>query len=167
MKAYMLLSCKVGAYYKVLRELLELNIPREEIFLLYGPIDILVHFTSFETLNEFIEQGFNPVRMIGTKENLITKTMTSIVISEGPLSLEEPYAFLFFNTNPSNLEKVQRDLLNIPEVISADTVFGPYDVICSIRAKGREDLEQITQRIYENVSGIEGSITTIVALTRI
>jgi len=166
MKIYMALTCKVGAYNRVLKELLDLHIPLD-VFVLYGPIDILVQFTGFESLTEFIEKGFNPVKMIGADEGLITKTMTLIVISEGPSFLGEPFAFLFFNTQPRHLERVQQDLLKIPEVISADTVFGPYDIICSVRAKDKDDFERVAQYIYDHVPTIEGSITSIIALIRI
>jgi len=163
----MCLTCKVGAYNRVLKELLDLNIPRGDIFLLFGPIDVLVQFTELKSLGEFIEKRFNPVRMIGAEDALITRTLTFIVISEGPLFAEEPFAFIFLNTQPRNLERVQRTLLTIPEVLSADTVFGPYDVICSVRAKDRVDLERVISYIHKNVPGIEGSMTAIVAIIRI
>ncbi len=167
MKAYMSLSCKTGAYSRVLNELLDLNIPREDIFLLFGPADVLVQFKDLDNLDEFIEKWFNPVRMIGADEALIAKTQTFVVISEGPLFAENPFAFVFLNTQPRNLENVRKALLTIPEVCSADTVFGPYDVICPIRAKDTTDLEGIVQNIQEKVPGIEGSMIAVNALMRI
>lgn len=161
------LTCKAGAYNRVLEELLGLKIRRGDIFLLFGPIDILVQFTELENLNEFVDKGFNPVRMIGADEALIAKTLTLIVISEGPLFAEEPSAFLFLNTQPRNLENVRKSLMKIPEVISADSVFGPYDVICPIRSKDRIDLERIVSHIQCNIPSIEGTMTAIVALLRI
>jgi len=163
----MCLTCKVGAYNRVLEELLKLNIPRGDIFLLFGPMDILVQFTELKNLNEFIEEWFDPIRMIGAEEALITRSLTFIVIHEAPLSVEEPFAFIFLNTQPRNLEKVQRALLTIPEVIFADTVFGPYDVICSVRANDREDLERVISSIHKNIPSIEGTMTTILATIRI
>ena len=167
MKAYMALSCKVGAYNRVLNELLELNIPRGDIFLLFGPVDMLVQFKELENFDAFIEKWFNPVRMIGAEEALIAKTLTFVVISEGPLFDEEPFAFVFLNTQPRNLENVRIALLNVPEVISADTVFGPYDVVCQVRAEDKKELELIIRHIQQNVPGIEGSMTAVVALMRI
>lgn len=163
----MCLTCKVGAYNKILEELLNLNIPRGDVFLLFGPIDILVQFTKVKNLNEFIEKWFDPIRMIGAEEDLITRSLTFIVIHEAPLSIEEPFAFIFLNTQPRNLEKVQNALLTIPEVIFADTVFGPYDVICSVRANDRADLERVISFIHKNVPDIEGTMTTILATIRI
>jgi DNA-binding Lrp family transcriptional regulator len=167
MKAYMCLSCRTGAYNKVLEELMKLNIPRWDIFLLFGPIDILVQFGGFRDIAEFVEKWFNPVRMIGGREALITKTMTFVVVHEGPSYSEEPYAFMFLNVQPRNLENTQEALLKVPEVISSDIVFGPYDLVCPVRAKDEADLERVISRIRDCCPGIEGAITTVVAMIRI
>lgn len=163
----MSLTCKIGAYNKVLEELLKLKISKGDIFLLFGPMDILIQFSELKSLDEFIEKWFNPVRMIGAKEALITKTLTFIVISGSPLFADEPFAFIFLNTQPRNLEAVQKVLLSIPQVLAADTVFGPYDVICPVKAKNRTELERVISHIQNNIPGIEGSMTAIVALIRI
>ena len=75
--------------------------------------------------------------------------------------------FIFLNVQPQNLENIQATLLNIPEILSADTVFGPYDIICSVKAKDRKDLEQVILHIQTNIQGIEGSMTAIVATRNI
>jgi DNA-binding Lrp family transcriptional regulator len=61
-----------------------------------------------------------------------------------------------------NLEKVQQALLNFPQVLSADTVFGPYDVICAVRAKDTAELERFISKIQSEIPGIQGSMTAIV-----
>ena len=94
---------------------------------------------------------------------MIDKTQTLIVISEGKQLNEEPYAFLFLNTQPRNLEQVQEALQNIPQVLSADTVFGPYDVICAVKAKDRMDLQQLISKIQLEVPHIQGTMSEIVA----
>ena len=38
------LSCKVGAFNRVLDELIKLNLSQKDVFLLFGPIDILVGY---------------------------------------------------------------------------------------------------------------------------
>ena len=144
----MSLTCKVGAYNRVLEELLSMKIPKGDIFLLFGSVDTLIQFVDLKSLDEFKKKWFNPIRMIGAEEALITKTLTFIVISESPSFAEEPYALIFLNTQPRNLENVRRSLLTIPEVLSADTVFGPYDVICPVRAKDGTDIEQHLYRVY-------------------
>lgn len=163
MKAYMALSCKVGAYNRVLDKLMELNLSKRNIFLLFGPIDILVQFRNLKGIDEFIKKWFNPVRMIATDESMIEKTLSLIVISEGPSFVEEPYAFIFLNTQPRNLEKVQQALLKLPHVLSADTVFGPYDVISAVKAKDAADLQRFISQIQRDIPGIQGCMTAIVA----
>ena len=163
MKAYMTLTCKVGAYSKVLDELIKMNLSKNEIFLLFGPVDILVQFPGLKNLDDFIKNWFNPIRTITPQEPMIEKTQTLIVISEGKPFKEEPYAYLFLNTQPRNLEKVQEALQNIPEVLSADTVFGPYDVISAVRVRDKIELQKLIAKIQKDVPHIEGTVTAIVS----
>jgi hypothetical protein len=162
MKAYMALSCKVGSFNRVLDELIKLNLSKKDAFLLFGPVDILVQFRELKSLDEFINKWFNPIRNITPQEPMIDKTQTLIVISEGKSFTEEPFAFIFLYTQPRNLERVQEALQNIPQVLSADTVFGPYDVICAVRARDMVDLEQLVSRIQKEVPHIQGTISAIV-----
>ncbi len=161
------LTCKAGGYIKVLNELLKINIPTRDIFLLYGPIDVLVKFEGFKSLQEFVEKWFNPVRMVCSKEQLITKTMTYIAVIEGPSYVEEPFAFMFLNVQPRDAELARKKLLKNPHVISADFVFGPCDLIVPVRAKNNVDLERVVSSIHLDVSGIEEAYTTIVPMIRI
>ncbi|MCW3998120.1 MAG: Lrp/AsnC ligand binding domain-containing protein [Candidatus Bathyarchaeota archaeon] len=105
--------------------------------------------------------------MVDCKDNLITKTTTYVVVKEGPAFAEEPFAFMFLNVKPHQLEDAQDSLSKIEEVISSDIIFGPYDLIAPLRAKDRGDLERIVSLIHKNVPGIEGAATTIVAMFRI
>ena len=159
----MALSCKVGAYNRVLDELIKMNLSKKDVFLLFGPVDILVQFSGLKTLDEFVNNWFNPIRMLTPEEPMIDKTQTLIVISEGRAFNEEPYAFLFLTTQPRNLEKVQEALQNIPEVLSADTVFGPYDVICAVRVGNKVELQKLIAKIQKEVPHIQGTVTAIVA----
>jgi Lrp/AsnC ligand binding domain len=163
MKAYMGLTCKPGAYDEVLKKLLiGLNVDQKNIFLLFGPVDILVQFTELESIDDFVENWFNPVRMIGAEEDLIAKTLSLFVITEGPNLSEQPTAFIFLNTAPKNLETVRESLLNITEVLSADSVFGPYDIICAVKAKDQSQLERTIARI-QKILGVGSSMTAIVS----
>jgi DNA-binding Lrp family transcriptional regulator len=163
MKAYMGLSCKVGAFNRVIDELIKLNLSKKDVFLLFGPVDILVQIRGLKSLDEFISKWFNPIRNITPQEALIDRTQTLIVLSEGNQYTEEPYAFLFLNTQPRNLELVQEKLQAIPEVLSADTVLGPFDVIAAVKAKGKEDLKTLISQIQEKVPHIQGTVTAVVA----
>jgi uncharacterized protein with GYD domain len=162
MKAYMTLSCKPGTFNAVLDELIKMNLTMKDVCLLFGPVDILVQL-RFNDIDDFIKKWFNPIRNITPQEPMIEKTQTLIVIAEGKLFTEEPYAFLFLNTQPRNLEQVQQQLQKIPKVLSADNVFGPYDVICAVRANDKEDLKQLISQIKKEVTNIQGTVTAIVA----
>ena len=129
-----------------------MDLSMKDVFLLFGPVDILVQL-HFKDLDEFINKWFNPIRAITPQEPMIEKTQTLIVLSEGKSYNEEPYAFLFLNTQPRNLEQVQKDLQSIPNVLSADTVFGPYDLICAVKASDKEDLRRIVSK-YKKKSQI-------------
>ncbi len=144
-------------------KLLELNLSKKEIFLLLEPFDILLQFHELKSLNEFIEKWFNPVRIMDTAGSLIEKTLTLIAISEGPSYVEEPYAFVFLNTSPVFLEKVQQKLRALPKVLSADTVFGPYDIICAVKVEDTGELARFIFKIQREVPGIQGSTAAIVA----
>ena len=64
---------------------------------------------------------------------------------------------------PRNLELVQEKLQSIPKVLSADTVFGPYDVICAVKANDNKDLQRLISQIQREVPEIQGTETAIVA----
>jgi len=159
----MTLSCKAGAYKKVLDELIKMNLSKKDVFLLFGQADILIQIRGLKDLDEFINNWFNPIRAITPAEPMVEKTQTLIAISEGRPFEEEPYAFLFFDTQPRNLEKLQETLQNIPGVLSADTVFGPYDVICAVRVRNKIELKQLVERIQKEVPDVKGIVTEILA----
>ena len=158
----MTLSCKTGTFNRVLDELIKMNLSMKDVFLLFGPVDILVQL-HFQNIDEFINKWFNPIRAITPQEPMIEKTQTLIVISEGKPVTEQPYAFLFLNTQPRYLEQVQQQLQSIPKVLSADTVFGPYDIICAVRTKDKADLKLLISQIQKEVTYIQGTVTEIVA----
>lgn len=159
----MILSCKTGTFNRVLDELIKMNLSKKDVFLLFGPVDILIQFRELKDLDEFINKWFNPIRAITPQEPMIEKTQTLFVLSEGKSFTEEPYAFLFLNTQPRNIEQVQQDLQSIPNVLSADIVFGPYDIICAVKASDKEDLKRLVLKIQKDVSHIQGTVTAIVA----
>ena len=53
------------------------------------------------------------------------------------------------------------------QVISADFVFGPCDLIVPVRAQNNIDLEKVVRKIDAEVSGIEEAQTTVVAMMQI
>jgi hypothetical protein len=167
MRAYMGLTCKGGCYNQVVEELTGMNIPTGDIFLLYGPVDVLVRFGGFNSLEEFVKKWFNPVRLIGAEGKIIARTTTYVVVMEGPTYMEKPFAFMFLNVQPRDVEAAQQALLKLPQVISADFVFGPCDLIVPVRAKNNVELERVVQTVHCAVSGIEEAHTTVVAMIQI
>jgi len=168
MKAYIMLSCntlscKVGAKTKVLDDLIKMGLSKKDIYLLLGPAEILIQLHGLKNLDEFISKWFNPIRTITAQEAIIDKTETLIVISEGKSFAGEPYAFLFLHTQPRNLELVQEKLQSFPKVLSADTVFGPYDLICAVKANDNKELQLLISQIQIEVPQIQGITTAIVA----
>jgi len=159
----MTLSCKVGVRTKVLDELIKLGLSKKDIYLLLGPAEVLIQLRGLKNLGEFVSKWFDPIRKISSQEAMIDKTETLIVISEGKSFTEEPYAFLLLNTQPRNLELVQEKVQGIPKVLSADTVFGPYDVICAVKANDNKDLQLLISQIQREVPQIQGTVTAIVA----
>lgn len=147
---------------EVFKELLfKLNIPQRDIHLLNGPVDILLQFNKLKDMQEFVNQCFNPLRTVGAKKNLIKKIMSFIVISPGPIPAEKPFAFVFMNTHPRNLESVRTGLLALPQVLSADSVFGPYGLICSVKARNDADCESVVSSI-ESLPGVQNLTTSLV-----
>ncbi len=163
MKAYMGLSCKVEAYGEVLDKLLDLNLTKSDIYLLFGRLNILVQFRELKSLDEFIQKWFNPIMMTIGDGSLVEKPLTLIGVSEGPSYVEEPFAFMFLNTPRKNLENVQQALLNLPQVLSADTVFGPYDIICAVRAKDASNLEEFISKMQDEATGVQNLMTATVS----
>jgi hypothetical protein len=168
MKIYMILSCmtpscKVGFKTKVLDGLIKMGLSKKDIYLLVGPAEALIQLRGLKNIDEFISKWFDPVRKMSPQEAIIDKSETVIVISEGKYFTEEPYAFLFLSTQPRNLEIVQEKLQAIPKVLSADTVFGSYDLICAVRANDNKDLELLISQIQIEVPEIQGFVTAMVA----
>ena len=163
----MALTCKSGEYNEVIEKLTEMSIPLGNIYLLYGPIDIMVKFDDLTNIDEFITKWFNPIRNIGAEKNSIWKTMTYIVAIEGPKYAESPFAFMFLNVQPRDAEFVQKKLIALPQVISADFVFGPCDFIVPVRAKNQIDLQKAIQAVHNSVTGLAEAYTTVVAMIQI
>lgn len=162
MKVYLGIRCKVGTPRRVLKKLLDLNIPGGDIFLLFGLLDILIEFEKVQSLEEYFQKQLTPIMMIGADEGLIAETLTLIVGQEGPPITEVPYAVIFMKTKPPKVEDVRRSILAIPEVLSADGVFGPYDLVVPVRAKDLADLERVLINVQTSSSGIERTMTCIV-----
>jgi len=159
----MMLSCKVGTFNSLLDELIKLNLSKKEIHLLFGPVDIFVQFDELKDCDEFINKWFDTIRRLTPQEPMVEKIQPLIVVSKGKLLTEEPFAFLFMNTQPRNLERVQKELECFPQVLSADTTLGSYELVCAVKASNNQDLIKLVAKIQEAVPHIQGTVTAIVS----
>lgn len=80
--------------------------------------------------------------------------------SDGIKSL--PSARVFINTLPPRAENVRHRALAVPGVLTADFVFGSYDIICPIRATDIADLERTVVHLQTQVPGITRTTTCLV-----
>jgi len=67
------------------------------------------------------------------------------------------------NVRPRTFEHVQQKLQGISNVLSVDAVFGPYDLICAVKASNEEDLRQLILHIQQEIPPIQGTMTAIAA----
>jgi DNA-binding Lrp family transcriptional regulator len=161
------LTCKTGHYNELIEKLLAMDIPKGNISLLYGSIDIFIKLDKLKNLDEFVKKWSTPIRLIGGDKKCLSKTMTYIVAIEGPAYSRPPSAFMFLNVEPQEAERVQEQLLKFPQVISADVVFGPCDLIVPIAAKNQAELTATVESIHEKVTSIEEAQTTVVAMMHV
>jgi hypothetical protein len=167
MKAYMGLSCKLENYEEVVKKIVfQMFVDPQDMYLLSGPVDILIEFNGLRNLGEFIEERFNPMRMMSEHDDLITKILNLIVISENSVLAEKPSAFVFMNARPRSLENVRKSLLSLPEVVSAGSVIGPYDIISSVKTKDDYDLKRVVSTI-DDIPGVENSTASQVTAANI
>ena len=167
MKAYMGLSCKLENYEELVKKIVfQMFVDPKDMYLLSGPVDILIEFNGLRNLREFVDKRFNPMRMISEHDELVTKILNLIVISENSGLAEKPSAFVFMNTRPRSLENVQKSLLSLPEVVSAGSVIGPYDIISSVKTKDDYDLKRVISTI-DDIPGVENSTASQVSASNL
>ena len=161
-KTYVGLTCKPGKYDEVLKKLLfKVFVDPRDMYLLSGKVDMLIHFDGLRNLEDFVDRWFNPIRRIEIEDDFITKILSLIVISESSIPLEKPSAFVFMNSRAKNLEIVRHKLLSLPNVFSACSVLGPFDLLSSVKAKNDSDLDRVVSTI-EDVPGVENPTAEVV-----
>lgn len=67
-------------------------------------------------------------------------------------------AFVIIHCEPTQAYYIIRNLKNIPQVKSADDVFGYYEIVCKIEATTQTELEKI---ITNKIRKIEHIISTM------
>lgn len=68
-------------------------------------------------------------------------------------------AYIMIRTQTDKLESTWIALSKLKGVRYADMVYGPYDLICVIEAKSREDLNRIVVREIRLLSGVIDTVT--------
>ncbi len=165
MKTYMRLTCKPGKYDDVLKELIfKVFIDPRDIYHLSGQADMLIQFNGLNSIEEFVDKWLTPIRLIETKDELVAKISSFIVISESCAHAGKPSAFVFMNSRPGKAENVRHRLLSLPPVLCAGSVLGPFNLISSVRANNYSDLEQVVSTM-KNVPGVEDLTASVVNTT--
>ncbi|WP_456367306.1 Lrp/AsnC family transcriptional regulator [Thermococcus sp.] len=70
-------------------------------------------------------------------------------------------AYVLLTVEIGKVESVIEALRNMPGVIRADAVTGPYDAIVHLEAK---DLGELTRRVLHDIHNIDGVIDTTTAI---
>ncbi len=74
-----------------------------------------------------------------------------------------PVAYVLITTEVGVEEEVKQKLLQEPEVIEADVVFGVYDIVAKIKGETIEDIRKVvTQKIRNKIDKITSTQTLIV-----
>ena len=74
-----------------------------------------------------------------------------------------PEAYVLITTEVGVEEEVKDMLANIPNVISADIVFGVYDIVAKVRGDSIEDIRRlVVQEIRGKIKKITSTQTLIV-----
>ena len=70
-------------------------------------------------------------------------------------------AYVLIETEPGKNREIVKKLANIPGVVSAYPVTGPYDIIAAVTFKHLENMTSIMLPAIQNVPGVKKTITCI------
>ncbi len=68
-------------------------------------------------------------------------------------------AFVIIHCDPGQEEYIIRNLQHIPQVVSADGVFGFYEVVCKIEADGEKQLADIITKQIPQIQHVRTKMT--------
>jgi len=72
-------------------------------------------------------------------------------------------AFVLINVRPDSLEKVSTKLHAIKNIVIADVVYGPYDIIAVIVCEDKKEISEIVLRKIRGINGVVETLTCIKA----
>ncbi|MCY3410377.1 MAG: Lrp/AsnC ligand binding domain-containing protein [Candidatus Heimdallarchaeota archaeon] len=70
-------------------------------------------------------------------------------------------AFILINTHVAKEEAVLEKLKELPEIVSANLVYGIYDIIAKVKAENLEDLKKGVTGNLRAISEIRSTMTMI------
>jgi DNA-binding Lrp family transcriptional regulator len=70
-----------------------------------------------------------------------------------------PSAFIIIHCDPAETYVVIRNLKYLPEVKTADDVFGYYEVVCKVEANTQKDLENVITSKIRRIKHIISTMT--------
>ena len=74
-----------------------------------------------------------------------------------------PEAYILITTQVGAESEVRKKLLEIPHVLSADIVFGVYDIVAKVRGESIEDIRRIViQEIRGRIDKITSTQTLVI-----
>ncbi|NHV98765.1 MAG: Lrp/AsnC family transcriptional regulator [Thaumarchaeota archaeon] len=159
MWAYIGIKAKPGTHRRIHNEIRDMG---ASAYMVCGEIDIICKVNQFNTISEFDSKWHEPISKIGAEENMVRAIQTFIVAKESPRPLKkEPYAFIFLKIIPSRIDITFSSLLNLDGVMTADVIYGVYDVILTVDAKDLKELESILNKILE-IPGVLETTTMVV-----
>lgn len=71
-------------------------------------------------------------------------------------------AFVIIHCDPSEMYYIIRNLKHIPEVKTADDVFGYYEVVCKVEAPTQKELERVITNSIRKIQHIISTMTLTV-----
>jgi DNA-binding Lrp family transcriptional regulator len=168
-KAYVLMSCKMGAEKEVISKLKSIENVKE-VHGTLGLYDIIAKLEadSDEKIKNTITEKIRKMDKIGSTMTLMKvageelfkvdteKLMGSI------LGKNTAQAYVVIHCQQAKEDLVLRDLNRIPEVKEADVVYGNYDVIGKIEAQSHKELENIITKKVRKLNFVNTTMTLTV-----
>lgn len=70
-------------------------------------------------------------------------------------------AYILVEIEAGKSEQLLKDLRAIPEVMAADAVIGPYDIIAVIEARDNNTLGDFIRTRLQHLSGVKRTVTCL------
>lgn len=166
-KAYVLFSCTPGAEDYIITQLKTIN-SIKDAHGTFGSYDIItkIEDNNGRNLNEIVsELRHNIKKLLGTLTLIVkdNKNQFNKTLQKNENEVLEKYstfAYVAINYEKANVDEntMLSELTSIPEILEADAVFGPFDIMCRIVAPSYNDITEITKKIRK-IKNIKNTTT--------